>query len=120
MLRSVEGVARRRSRRFWLIAAGVWAALIFLASSIPSGGTTGGVEPKGALLHLAEFAILASLLRAARLPWTTSLAAASLYGVTDELHQALVAGRDASPVDILFDVAGAAIGALLTGPGRLT
>jgi VanZ like protein len=119
MLRSVEGLARRRSRRFWLVAASLWAALIFISSSIPSGGTTGGVEPKGALLHLAEFAILASLLRAARLPWTTTFAAAALYGVTDEFHQALVPGRDASPIDLIFDAAGAAIGALVVGPGRI-
>ncbi len=101
------------------MAASLWAALIFISSSIPSGGSTGGVEPRGALLHLAEFAILASLLRAARLPWTTALAASALYGVTDEVHQALVPGRDASPVDLVFDAAGAAIGALLTGPGRV-
>jgi VanZ family protein len=90
----------------------VWAGVIFALSSIPSLttglGTWDLVVRK--LGHAAEFAILgALLLRALRQPWV-ALLVGSLYAVTDELHQAFVRGRQASPVDWVIDTAGVAIG----------
>jgi VanZ family protein len=38
---------------------------------------------------------------------------AALYAVTDEIHQAFVPTRNASPVDVLIDAVGAAIAMLL-------
>ena len=42
-----------------------------------------------------------------------ALTLASVYGVSDELHQAFVPGRDASTADVAKDLAGSALGALL-------
>jgi VanZ family protein len=78
---------------------------------------------KGA--HLSEYAILALLLwRALRLHrvsvrgslWpqaTLALAVAIAFAATDEYHQAFVASRGASPIDVLIDSCGAALGLAL-------
>jgi len=90
----------------------VWAAVIFAFSSIPGLGTGLGTWDLvlRKLAHAAEFAILGALLaRALRMPWL-ALAAGSLYAATDELHQAFVANRNASPVDWAIDTTGVAIG----------
>jgi hypothetical protein len=90
----------------------LWAGVIFALSSISGLGT--GLGPWDVVLrklgHAAEFAILgALLLRAVRIPWL-ALAIGSLYAATDELHQAFVRGRQASPLDWVIDTAGVAIG----------
>lgn len=71
---------------------------------------------KGA--HFAEFALLAFLVRlllrsyrVRRGGWFWAWFAASLYAVTDELHQFFMAARDASLTDVCIDSAGAAFGA---------
>lgn len=90
----------------------LWAGVIFALSSIPSLGTGLGTWDLvlRKLGHAAEYAILAALLwRALQRPWV-ALAIASLYAVTDEVHQAFVRGRQASPADWAIDTAGAAIG----------
>lgn len=73
--------------------------------------------------HLAEYAILACLLYRAvhkqeRLSWKLSQASlavllASLYALTDELHQAFVPGRSAAATDWAIDAAGAGLGMLV-------
>jgi VanZ family protein len=71
--------------------------------------------------HLGVFGILALLIwRALRttrlprpLPWAFILAV--FYAITDELHQAGVAGRNASVVDVGIDAAGAVVGLVLVG-----
>jgi len=89
-----------------------WAALIFALSSIPSLsthlGTWDTILRKGA--HMTEYAILAMLLWRAIGSELAALALAIAYAVTDELHQAFVPGRHASPVDVAIDGVGAAIG----------
>ena len=97
----------------WWVAAGLWAALIFVVSAIPSAGSAGDVELRGALLHIGEYAVLAALLRQAGMSWRWCVLATVLYGLSDELHQAVVPGRDASVPDLLFDAVGALIGASL-------
>jgi VanZ family protein len=82
-------------------------------------------EPVGSSLspllgHTALYAILAVFVYMAILPrngkaprWVTAtivFALAVLYGVSDEVHQAFVAGRVASEADLLADAVGAAIG----------
>lgn len=77
---------------------------------------------KGA--HVGEYAILGLLfLRGAtlitNLNWSVSIlclavVATSLFvAVTDELHQTLVASRDASVTDIMIDTSGAFLGMLI-------
>jgi VanZ family protein len=97
-----------------------WAAFIFTLSSIPRlPSPPSAITDKH--LHLGTYAVLAALLvRAlARGTWTgvsmrvaiAAFVAATLYGVSDELHQRFVPGRDVSAGDLLADAAGAALAA---------
>lgn len=70
--------------------------------------------------HLGEYAVLGVLLfLAARATWPGRFPAvfavvlASLYGVTDELHQFLTPGRMPDPVDWATDTLGAIVGVAL-------
>jgi VanZ family protein len=75
------------------------------------------------VLHAIAYAALAALLvpglRGAGLPARRALLAAialaSLYGVSDEIHQAFVPGRTADVLDWAADTAGAAVGAVVAG-----
>ncbi len=139
----------RRHATHWLIAAAymapaiAWAAVIyaFSSSSSPSIGAVGFEEdqwaPSTVLLHIAEYAVLAILLiagmrllaarrfgRTVTVQRETKILVISgvlsvLYGISDELHQGTVAGRDASAIDVFSDAAGAAI-AVAAAYGILT
>jgi VanZ family protein len=103
-----------RALSLWLPVI-VWAAVIFAFSSIPSLGTGLGVWDtilrKGA--HMTEYALLGILLLRALGRELPALALGLAYAVTDEIHQHFVSGRHASPVDVLIDTAGVAIGIFL-------
>ena len=94
-----------------------WALAIFVLSSVPDLRIA--PEPTLDLVvrkigHAAVFAILGILVHLALdgrprrelLAW----AAASVYAVTDELHQAFVPGRGPSPADVAIDVLGVTAG----------
>jgi hypothetical protein len=107
-------VAASRVLSAWLPVV-AWAALIFTLSSVPDLGTgLGGWDLLlRKLAHAAEYAVLAVLLwRALENAWA-AFWLASAYAVTDEIHQAFVPGRHASPLDVAVDAAGAAVGLLL-------
>jgi VanZ family protein len=91
-----------------------WAAVIFALSSIPhlsSGlGTWDYVLRKCA--HVTEYAILGALLLRALGREVPAFLAAVAYAATDELHQHFVRGRHATPVDVVIDAAGVAVGLL--------
>jgi VanZ family protein len=93
----------------------LWAALIFTFSSIPSLGTGLGTWDVvlRKLAHAAEFAVLGALLYRALRREPLAILAGSAYAVTDEIHQAFVSGRHASPLDWLVDTAGIVAGVLL-------
>ena len=93
----------------------LWAAAIFAVSSIPSLATGLGAWDLvlRKLAHLAEFAILGALLVRALGREPAAIVVGSSYAVTDEIHQALVAGRHGSPVDWLIDTVGVVSGVLL-------
>jgi VanZ family protein len=103
-----------RALSLWLPVV-IWAAVIFTFSSIPSLGTGLGVWDtilrKGA--HMTEYAILGLLLLRAVGRELPALALGFAYAVSDEIHQHFVRGRHASPVDVLIDTAGVAIGIFL-------
>lgn len=61
------------------------------------------------VLHLVEYGALAALLLRATQRPALSLLTASLFGVSDEVHQYFVPDRSASPYDALADAAGAGI-----------
>ena len=100
--------------------------VIFFLSAQPDLGTGLGVWDTilRKLAHATEYGLLFLLwLRAFR--WRNAAAAAAIaiaYAISDELHQTLVPTRVGSPVDVLIDVAGVAIAALLVvrvrGRGR--
>ena len=105
-----------RALSVWLPVV-LWAAVIFGLSSIPSLhsglGTWDLVLRQVA--HMTEFAILGVLLLRALGRETVALMAGVAYAVTDEVHQHFVEGRYASPIDVLIDAAGVAIGVYLVG-----
>jgi len=124
----------------WLLPL-AWCGLIFFLSSrqvvAPALGTSVAAAFLGNLAHPGAFGLLALLLTAALAPrerhgglrWATLtperglwvVVLCALYGFTDELHQATVEGRDASLLDIVSDVVGAAFAVwtirALTPPG---
>ena len=116
-----KGFNRKRIL-FYVLPAVAYAALIFALSSFPMD-----IEELGPffkfdkLLHLVEYYILGYLLMRAfttsDIPiLATSPVAAAIfvgcaYGLSDEIHQAFVPGRDASLLDFLFDAAGATLAA---------
>lgn len=99
-----------------------WCTLIFLLSTLtrtrtgPSSVWSGLL---GNLFHAFEYGLLAlacALCLPRRAGWPVLdlrrglavLAFCALYGASDELHQAFVPGRSATPLDLLTDVVGAA------------
>jgi VanZ family protein len=105
--------------RLWVPVL-LWALVIFALSSVPSLATGLGTWDLvlRKLAHAAEFALLAALLYRwlGRAPLAAVIGAA--YAGTDELHQAFVPGRVASPVDWAIDVAGVLIGVAAYGAYR--
>jgi VanZ family protein len=93
----------------------LWAAVIFVLSSIPDLGT--GLGTWDAVLrklaHIAEYAILGGLILRAARNTPTAVLLASAYAATDEVHQAFVTGRHGSPFDWLIDTAAAVLGVAL-------
>jgi VanZ like family len=107
-------VAASRAFSAWLPVV-AWAGLIFTLSSIPDLGTgLGGWDlVLRKLAHAAEYAVLGLLLLRATERPLVSFALATLFSITDEIHQAFVPGRHASPLDVAIDATGVAIGLAL-------
>jgi VanZ family protein len=119
----------RSLRRAWpWIPVVLYLALIFYLSSLasPLGELTAQIWDKG--LHFAEYGTLGGLLlfalRSSGVAWRRALllaiVGASLYGASDEFHQAFVPGRSSDVQDWAADTLGGAMGAfLLAGALRL-
>ena len=95
-----------------------WAALIFGLSSISDLGTGLGTWDLvlRKIAHAAEFAVLGFLLYRALRRGGWALALGIAYAASDELHQHFVPGREGSPLDVLIDAVGVAVGVYV---GRL-
>jgi VanZ family protein len=106
-------VTASRTLTHWLPVV-LWAGVIFALSSIPNLGTGLGtwdlILRKGA--HTTEYAVLSVLLLRAVGREAPALALGVLYAASDELHQAFVRGRHASPIDVAIDSVGLLIGVL--------
>ena len=111
-----------RAMWYWLPVV-IYAGLIFFLSSLshPEQLAPSLFEMLGdKTLHAIEYGILAVLCyrafrhaagsRAARYALGFAIMAASLYGVTDEVHQAFVFSRESSGWDVLADSVGATLG----------
>lgn len=93
-----------------------WAGVIFVGSSRPGSTLPGGYSVQG---HLVEYFVLGALLcwalSARRTPphaAVLALVLASLYGMTDELHQRFVVLRTPDVTDWGLDTIGAFAGAV--------
>lgn len=104
------------------VAVVAWSGLIFALSSISDARISvdeqvDWVVRKAA--HITEFAILAFLvatlltLLGARRAIGLAFVVTVLYAASDEVHQAFVPGRGPSPIDVMIDSIGAAIGVVL-------
>jgi VanZ family protein len=91
------------------------AAVIYYASgqSKIAGPNVVGFDK---VAHFFVFGLLATLIvripalaREGRLPVLWAIVAASLYGLTDEVHQSFTPGRDVDAIDWVVDTAGAAL-----------
>jgi VanZ family protein len=112
----------------WLPPLVLMGAIFFFSAQPSLDSGLGWIDTVGRkLVHFAEYALLCFLLWRAfahRMPpRRAALAAfvfASLYAVTDEVHQSFVEGRHGTPVDWAIDTAGAGLAAwLLRTRGRV-
>jgi VanZ like protein len=102
----------------WLPVA-LWMVLVFFFSSLSRLGALGRVPDW--ISHPLEYGLGAVLVGRALAggfarPLPVRLAVATVllvtaYGVSDEYHQSFVPGRDADPLDVVKDCAGASLAA---------
>jgi VanZ family protein len=124
MVNHLNSAAHSRKRiLFYVLPPVSYAALIFaLSSSSLDIEELRPVFEYDKLLHLVEYYILGYLLMRV---FTTSpgsswadkavsatILVGTLYGASDEIHQAFVPGRDCNLLDFLFDAAGATLAAV--------
>jgi len=114
---------KRNIRRIaGIILSVLWAALIFILSSIPGEDYPAHPDFLNNAMHFMEYLILAVFLTLALSGEKTALwksaagavAIAMLYAASDELHQLFVPTRTSSPLDWAVDSVGAIIGAAAT------
>ena len=102
----------------WFMPA-IYAAMIFIVSSLPGPPAEAAIRVSDKLLHMCLYGLMAVLVAMAMqrpgrpLPWRRALIVVLItvaYGVTDEYHQSFVPGRLAGADDGLADAAGAVLG----------
>lgn len=99
----------------------VWAATVWTLSSRsdPKGDLRFPWEVPDKLVHGLEFAVGGALAAAAfrttalRSPALAAVVACAVWGCVDEIHQGFVPGRSTEAGDLIADVTGAALGAIL-------
>ena len=114
---------------YWLPVF-AWCGVIFYLSHLPNLRISPywWDYPLRKLAHMAEYAVLAQLVKRAltgTTPWSTraifflSLAFVALYASGDEFHQHFVVGRHGSLKDVIIDVLGAWLGLGLRPRGKV-
>jgi VanZ family protein len=109
-------------RRLSLLLALIWMAYIFYLSSQSSLHLPSLFPNQDKVMHFAAYAVLGLFIlgalplppagfSSAQLALATLLA--SLYGISDEIHQSFVPGRDPEVLDWLADTSGALTATLL-------
>ena len=102
----------------WVVVI-LYMGIIFYLSHQPSVPLPMKFPHQDKVMHFGAYFILAITLAHAIYPaghkrrFWLALVIASLYGVSDEIHQMFVPGRDASALDWLADTSGAWLGAFL-------
>lgn len=102
----------------------VYSTLIFIVSSIPGTDISPDVGKYDKALHMLEYIILSALIFQALMRSAKSISIgtisifstlfASVFGLTDEIHQYFVPLRYCDPIDFIFDCLGALVGPVLT------
>ena len=111
----------RRRSLWWFLPVVAWMAFIFRLSSRSTVPHAPILTDQAAAVvgHFLLYATLALLLANAlsRSRTTTSIGTISialtlavLYGISDEVHQSFVPGRDPAMFDVFVDAAGAMVG----------
>ncbi|MDD5347235.1 MAG: VanZ family protein [Candidatus Omnitrophica bacterium] len=122
--------AKRTVSRF-VAAAGPWLPVvlwmtgIFVSSSVPGEDIPFLFPQQDVLYHGIIYVILGLFLYRAlhrslpRMSWRmlvlVAALCATLFGVSDELHQTFVSGRTATLKDLIVDFAGSFLGAFVKG-----
>lgn len=106
-----------KSVLFYWLPVILYAGIIFYFSSLsnplPSGMPS--FNYMDLLMHAGEYFILSLLLLRAlrhslvKRPFLLSIAIASLYGITDEIHQLFVPGRMFAVSDMIANAVGASV-----------
>lgn len=109
------GVLGQLSQRGARILALAWMAMIFVLSSQSKVPVPEVAFSQDKIMHLIAYAVLGLFLARGWPPanprhYFYLIAAASGYGLVDEIHQSFVPGRDASIYDWLADTAGGVLG----------
>ena len=106
-----------KNRYIWWSLTILYMLLIFYLSSLPRPIKYELAPGMDKILHLFEYAILGYLLEVSlkksqvRAYLIVAWLIGSFYGVTDEIHQSFVPGREASFIDLIADSLGSFIGA---------
>ena len=118
----IQGLRQSRFAWYWVPTI-VYCLLIFFLSSLSKGVHIPSPFGADKVVHFIEYGILGFLLARSILGFQSSLSSkllvslavvlAIIYGISDEVHQAFVPGRNASAWDVAADGLGGLMGALL-------
>ncbi len=113
-------VPKIKSFTYYWLPLIAYCVFIYIQSSYPSPQRLPSFEFSDKLLHFGAYAVMGVLFYRAyqTLPFKNnfqlvvlfSMISASLYGVSDEIHQSFVPYRDGSFWDVIADVLGAVCG----------
>ena len=108
---------------FNVIVTGVYCTIIFVQSSFPAPETLPAFPFSDKLLHFLAYAFLGMLFYRTfesspyriniQVVILTAMAASTLYGISDEIHQYFVPQREADVVDGIMDGLGSIFGVLV-------
>ena len=113
---------KRFAQRAFLVAALLYMGFIYRISSRtgtevgpPSaiGRILDAIPHSDKALHLGVYALLGYLLARGLTSFGWAWGIAALYGISDELHQSYVPGREADVFDWMADAVGSWLGALV-------
>ena len=118
----LHGLRRSRFAWYWVPTIG-YCLIIFVLSSISKGVYIPSPFGVDKVVHFVEYGVLGFLLARlivnARSGFSRGfliglvVILATLYGISDEVHQSFVPGRNASPWAVLADGVGGVMGAFL-------
>jgi VanZ family protein len=99
--------------KYWCITI-IYMAIIFGLSSIPGDDTPPMFPFADKIAHVIEYMILGILLKNAlnkyQYKYILAICIGSVYGITNEIHQLYVPGRECDIMDMVCNIIGCIIG----------